>query len=216
MDFFRADLGGPAERDRNGQNDSYPTSSSRNKESTATMGSASQRSAHLSPMELHKWDSRGSIGRVVTRGRSDARSEISSPVKPSATKANPTRTRGQTTNSSKKTAARTANTTNSPAPNRRESTTATMAQLIRRTAAATNPKNVTVIDNKAISPKPTLFRLIGKSPNRSRRNSFTSPGLTLAWPTHNGAVVQLARPSLTLRDYVMRLPTTLTLPSTTS
>ena len=91
-----------------------------------------------------------------------------------------------------------------------------MAQLIRRTAAATNPKNVTVIDNKAISPKPTLFRLIGKSPNRSRRNSFTSPGLTLAWPTHNGAVVQLARPSLTLRDYVMRLPTTLTLPSTTS
>src|SRR5438132_9320596 len=78
-DFFRADLGGPAERDRNGQNDSYPTSSSRNKESTATMASASQRSAHLSPMELHKWNSRGSIGRVVTRDRSDDRSDISSP-----------------------------------------------------------------------------------------------------------------------------------------
>ena len=91
-----------------------------------------------------------------------------------------------------------------------------MAQLIRRTAAATNPKNVTVIDNKAISPKPTLFRLIGKSPNRSRRNSFTSPGLTLAWPTRNGAVVQLVRAAATLRDYMMRLPTTLTLPTTTS
>src|SRR5437016_14566175 len=42
------------------------------------MGSASQRSAHLSPMELHKWNSRGSIGRVVTRDRSDDRSDISS------------------------------------------------------------------------------------------------------------------------------------------
>ena len=56
-----------------------PFSSSRDKESTATMASASRRSAHLSPMELHKWDSRGSIGRVVTRDRSDARSDISSP-----------------------------------------------------------------------------------------------------------------------------------------
>jgi len=42
-----------------------------------------------------------------------------------------------------------------------------------------------------------------------------SEGLTVTRPTHNRAVVQLVRPALTLRDNVMRLPTTLTLHSTT-
>ena len=47
-------------------------------------------------------------------------------------------------------------------------------------------------------------------------NGSRLEGPTVTWPTHNGAVVQLVRPSLTLRDQVVRLPTALTLHSTTS
>gem|GEM_PF-4575384 len=43
-----------------------------------------------------------------------------------------------------------------------------------------------------------------------------STGLTVTRPTHNGAVVQLVRAALTLRDSMMGLPATLTLHTTTS
>src|SRR5438034_9142537 len=47
-----------------------------------------------------------------------------------------------------------------------------------------------------------------------RENSSASEGLTVTRPTHNRTVVQLVRPAITLQDQVVRLPASLTLPST--
>src|SRR2546430_8523381 len=59
-----------------------------------------------------------------------------------------------------------------------------------------------------------LFARVSKP--SSEWNSSRLESLTLTWPTHNGAVVQLVRPTVTLRNHMMRLPTTLTLHSATS
>ena len=45
-------------------------------------------------------------------------------------------------------------------------------------------------------------------------NGSRLEGPTVTWPTHNRTVLQLVRPTLTLRNYMMRLPSPLPVPST--